>query len=318
MTWTRRQFVRTGGAAGAAILAGVRPAFSRTATSRAATALSPAALIERVIPSSGTSVPIVGIGTRNYRTEWAEGGIEVYRDTLKVFSELGGRLVDTAPSYGDSETLVGAMLKELGIRDKVFLATKVDREGEEEGIARMNRSLGLLQTDHVELMQVHNLRDTETQLATLRAWKKEGRVGHIGVTTSSDRQYANMEGFLHPETVDFVQLDYSIDNRTAADTLLPLARERGIAVLINMPYGRGSTFSRVKDRELPAWASEFQAESWGQFFLKYVVSHPAVTAAIPGTTKPHHAEDNIGAAMGDLPDAATRKRMEEFFDALPE
>lgn len=306
MKWTRRQFVLTGGAAGAAVIAGVRPAFAR-----------PTNLIERVIPSSGVSVPVVGIGTRNYRTEWAEGGLEVYRETLKVFSELGGRVLDTAPSYGDSETLVGSMLKELGTRDDTFLATKVDREGE-EGTARMHRSFELLQTDKVELMQVHNLRDARTQLGTLREWKQDGRVGHIGVTTSSDRQYEDLADLMRTEGLDFVQVDYSIGNRSAAEVILPLARELDIAVLINMPYGRGETFGRVGDREVPDWASDFQAASWGQFFLKYVVSHPAVTAVIPGTTKPHHAVDNMGAATGTLPDAAMRTRMEAFYDGLPE
>ncbi len=315
MKWTRREFVRAGSAAGAAIVAGCRPASSGSPSPSSA---GPDALIERVIPSSGVSVPVVGIGGRNYRTEWAEEGLGQYRETLKVFAEMGGRVVDTAPSYGDSETLIGNMLKELGTRDTTFLATKVDREGQAEGLARMERSLEMLQTDHVELMQVHNLRDAATQLGTMREWKQDGKVGHIGVTTSSDRQYEAFEELMRNEDLDFIQIDYSIGNRNAAETLLPLAREREMAVLINMPYGRGRTFARVGEREVPEWAAEFQAASWGQFFLKYILSHPAVTAVIPGTTKPHHAVDNLGAAMGTLPDAAMRARMEEFYDGLPE
>ena len=174
-----------------------------------------------------------------------------------------------------------------------------------------------MHTDSFELMQVHNLRGWETQIPTLREWKEEGKIKYIGITTSSDRQYEQMEQIMLQETLDFIQIDYAIDNRTAEEKLLPLARDMGVGVLINMPFGRGRLFARVGDRELPVWSAEFGCKSWGQFFLKYVVSHPAVTAVIPGTTSERNAVDNIEAGKGLLPTSQIRSRMEEFIDALP-
>ena len=275
-------------------------------------------LIKKPIPSSGERVPVVGLGARNYRLGegWAQDTTE-FRRTLQTFHELGGRVLDTAPNYGASETIVGDLLADLGIRENLWLATKVDREDRESGIARMEGSMERMHTDHFELMQVHNLRGWEAQLPTLQEWKQEGRIKYLGVTTSSTRQYGEMEEIMRRAELDFIQINYAADARAAADRILPLAADRGMGVLVNLPFGRGRLFSRVGDRELPDWASEIDCESWGQFFLKYVVSHPSVTAAIPGTTKAHHAVDNIGAATGRLPDATMRRRMEEFVDALP-
>jgi len=298
--------VQLGAGAGAALFFGVRPA------------LGQAALITKAIPSSGERFPVVGIGARNYRVGegWAPD-TNGFRETLRTFHELGGRLVDTSPNYGASETIVGELLADLGFREDLFLATKVDRESHADGIARMEGSMERLRTRRFDLMQVHNLRGWAEQLPALREWKQEGRIGHFGVTTSSARQYEELERIMRQEELDFIQVDYAVDSRGAAERILPLAADRGMAVLINLPFGRGRLFSRVGDRELPDWASEFDCESWGQFFLKYVVSHPAVTAAIPGTTQPHHAVDNIGAATGRLPTEEHRRRMEEFIEALP-
>lgn len=274
-----------------------------------------AELILRKIPSSGEAVPVIGLGTRNYRAAAGEDRTP-YRQTVAAFLEAGGKVVDTAPSYGNSEEILGEAFSELRARDRVFLAGKVDRTGREAGIERMNRSLMLLQTDRVELMQVHNLTDTATQLATLREWKAAGKVKYLGISTSSDRQYEELERLVRTEKLDFIQADYAVDERAVADRLLPAAADAGTAVLINLPFGRGRLFQKVGDRPLPDWAKEFGAASWAQFFLKYVVSHPAVTCAIPGMTKPHHAADNLGACRGVLPDAATRQRMEAFVDGL--
>jgi aryl-alcohol dehydrogenase-like predicted oxidoreductase len=293
--------------AGAALLAGWRPALGQEDT-----------LVRRVVPSSGEAVPAVGIGTRNFRAGPSAEEREPYRATLETFANLGGQVVDTAPSYGNSEEVVGDLVAELGIRGQLVLASKVDREGEAAGIERLERSFRLLRTDQVDLMQVHNLRDVDTQLGTLRGWKQEGRIRYLGITTSSGRQYEAFEDVMRREDLDFIQVNYSLGGRDAADRILPLAQDRGMAVLINLPFGRGRLFARVGDRPLPDWAAEIDAGSWGQVFLKYVISHPAVTAAIPGTTKPHHAVDNMGACRGSLPDPALRSRIEAFYDGLPE
>lgn len=268
------------------------------------------------IPSSGERVPGVGIGTRNYRARVGTDDLSELRETLRVFHDNGGRVLDTAPGYGNSEEVLGHLLGELGIREAMWIATKVDRESRDEGIERMERSFRLLGGDVIDLMQVHNLRGAAAQLETMKAWKEQGRLRYIGVTTSSDRQYPELERLMRSHDLDFVQVDYALDNRTAGETLLPLARDRGMAVLVNLPFGRGRLFEAVGDRPLPAWAADLGAESWAQVFLKYVMSAPGSVIPIPGTTKPHHAADNIGAARGRLPDAATRREMERFIDEL--
>lgn len=312
MKLTRREMLKLGAGAGVALAAGWRPlrgdgrAGPRQETE----------LLTKPIPSSGEEIPVVGVGTRNYRVDLEAGDLTSYRETLRVFHQGGARIVDTAPGYGNSESVLGRLLTELEIRQDMFLATKVDREGREAGIERMDDSFRKLRTDHIELMQVHNLRDAETQLDTIRAWKDRGRFGYVGVTTSSERQYERLARLMSTQELDFIQVDYSLGNRSAARRILPLAADRGLAVLVNLPFGRGRLFQAVGDRPLPDWAAQIDSESWAQLFLKYVVSHPSVTCAIPGTTKPHHAADNTGAARGRLPDAALRRRMEDFFDAL--
>lgn len=312
MSFTRRDLLKLGGGAGLYLAIGPRGGPDPRRHRRPAPEL-----LTRRIPSSGEEVPAVGIGTRDYRVA-AGGDFAPYKETLETFYKLGGKLLDTAPSYGNAESVLGRLLAELGIGEEVFLATKVDRVGREAGIARMEASFEKLRTDHIDLMQVHNLRDTATQLESLRAWKEKGRVGYIGVTTSSRRQHGELERIMSREDLDFIQVDYSLGNRAAADRILPLAAGRGMAVLVNLPFGRGRLFRTVGDRELPEWSAEFGAETWGQFFLKYILSHPAITCVIPGTTKQHHAVDNLGAARGRLPDDALRRRMEELYDSLGE
>ncbi|MGQ0640534.1 MAG: aldo/keto reductase [Gemmatimonadaceae bacterium] len=233
-----------------------------------------------------------------------------YRETLKAFLDAGGTVVDTAPSYGNSESVLGTLIAELGARDKVFLATKVGREGKEAGIQSLNASLEKLKTPKMDLLQVHNLNDTATQLATFREWKAAGKARLIGVTTSSARQYPELEQIMNREKLDFIQVDYALDARDADARVLPLALDKGVAVLINLPFGRGRLFQALGSKPLPDYAKEIACTTWAQFALKFVVSHPAVTAAIPGMTKAHHAAENMGAARGQMPDAAMRTRME--------
>jgi len=301
MKLSRRDLLKLGAGAAAGALAS--PARSATE------------LVTRAIPSSGERLPVVGIGTNRYRTGSA-AEIAPFRETLKTFAAAGGKAIDTAPMYGSSEVVLGQLIAGLGIRQQLFLATKVYASGRESGIEEMNDSFKRLQTDRIDLIQVHNLSDTETQLATMREGKRAGRYRYIGVTTSQDAQYDEMEAVLKREMLDFVQVDYSIDNRSAAERILPLALERRVAVLVNLPFGRARLFSTVRGKPMPPWAAEFDCASWAQFFLKYVVGHPAVTVAIPGTRRPEHVLDNLGAARGRLPDQAQRRKMEQFFETL--
>ncbi len=268
------------------------------------------------IPSAGQQIPSIGIGCRNYRGQADAPQMSVFRETFATFHRLGGKVVDTSPNYGNSETVIGGIMADLGIRDELWLATKVDREARESGIARMERSFELLGGDSFELMQVHNLRGVEIQLQTMQEWKQQGRFRYIGVTTSSDRQYERFAEVMLRHELDFIQLDYSLGNRNAAEKLMPLAQDKGIAVLVNLPFGRGRLFNAVGGRPLPDWAADIDAKSWAQVFLKYVMSHPSAAIPIPGTTKPHHAEDNIAAARGRLPDARLRQEMENFIEPL--
>ncbi|HXZ61068.1 MAG TPA: aldo/keto reductase [Steroidobacteraceae bacterium] len=270
-------------------------------------------LITKAIPSSGQWLPVIGIGTDSFRTE-VRADIKA---ELKRMSELGATVIDTAAAYGDSEALIGEALESLGTRDRMFLATKLVGDGPSgpAGAESFARSLERLRTRRVELLQVHNLRGVAEVMPRMQEWKKEGRIRFLGVTTSRVSQHAELAECMRTYRLDFVQLDYSLANREAAATLLPLALERGIAVLANLPFGRSSLFKQAAGRPLPAWAADIDVTSWAQYFLKYVVSHPAVTCAIPGSTRLAHLEDNQAAGRGRLPDAAMRRRMEEYWDA---
>ena len=269
-------------------------------------------LVRKKIPSTGEEIPIIGLGTAR-RYERPGPGL---RETLARFGALGGGVIDTAPVYGEAEAVVGDLLHELGIRDKLFLATKVSIGGRQAGVRQIEQSFQRLHAAKIDLIAVHNLRDTQAHLATLRELKRDGRIRYVGITTSSDRQYGEFEQTMRREALDFVQVDYALDNRGAADGILPLAAERGMAVMVNLPFGRGRLFDAVRGKALPPWAAEFDCSSWPQFFLKYIVSHPAVTCAVPGMARPQYVDDNLGAARGRLPDAALRRRMESFIDAI--
>ncbi|HEV8018947.1 MAG TPA: aldo/keto reductase [Steroidobacteraceae bacterium] len=276
----------------------------------AATALP---LITKAIPASGEKIPAIGIGTDSFRDDVRE---EI-RAELGRMSELGGSVIDTAAAYGDSEALIGDALASLGTRDKMFIATKLVAGTSAGGVAgadSFERSLQRLKTAHVDLLQVHNLNGVAALLPTMQEWKKAGKIRYIGVTTSRGSQHAEMLETMRHDPLDFIQVDYSIANRDAASAILPLAQERRIAVLVNLPFGRSSLFRQAAERKLPDWAAEIDVTSWAQYFLKYVISHPAVTCAIPGSTKVSHLEDNQGAGRGRLPDAAMRRRMEEYWD----
>ncbi len=276
-------------------------------------------LIRKKIPSSGETIPIIGIGTaRRYEEVKTEAEKVPLRETIKQFHALGGTVIDSSPSYGTAEAVVGELVDGLKIRDALFLATKVSlrKGGKEEGLAQIEASFKKYRTNKIDLLAVHNLLDTDTQLKTIRELKAAGRVHYVGITTSFDNQYRDFEQVIRKETLDFIQVDYALDNRDAGERIIPVAAERGMAVMINLPFGRDRLFSAVQGKKLPDWAAEFDCASWAQFFLKYIVSHPAVTCAVPGMARPEYVVDNLGAARGRLPDAALRKRMEVFIDSI--
>lgn len=275
-------------------------------------------LLMRTIPSSGEEVPAVGLGSARTFSVGASGEERApLKEVLRLFYDMGGRFFDTAPTYGSSESVAGQLVQELGIQDALFFATKISTGGgRQAGIDQEETSLQQWSRDSIDLNQVHNLRDTEVHLRTIRQAKEEGRTRYVGVTTSFGRQYEQMERVLRSEDLDFVQLNYSLGEREAAERLIPLAQDRGMGVIVNEPYNVGRLFSAVSGRSLPDWAAEFDCRSWGQFFLKYILSHPAVTVIIPATSDPEHLIDNMGAGMGRLPDQRTRTRMEDFFDDL--
>lgn len=267
------------------------------------------------IPSSGQEVPCVGIGTNHFRGNPASDEVAPLIETLEVFHEMGGRVIDTSPNYGNSEEVLGTLLQRSSLLEDMFMATKVDREDQAEGRERMESSF-LRLGGKIDLMQVHNLRGTDVELQTMMAWKAEGRFKYIGVTTHRDSQHSEMERIMRKYPLDFIQVNYSLADRASAERVLPLAQEKGIAVLVNRPFGNGQLFGAVRGVDLPDWAAEIDAQSWGQIFLKYIISHPAATIPIPGTTKPHHARDNMGAMLGRMPDESLRREMERELDGI--
>lgn len=273
--------------------------------------------ILKAIPSSGEKIPVIGLGTNAYGvTDAAE--LASRKEVLQRMSSLGGRVIDTAHQYGRSEEVIGEMLAALGNRKDYFLATKTPMGSIADMKAAMDESFRRLRTDHIELLQVHNMNNADQQLPAFREYKQARKIRYLGVTTSQDGHYDEMLRVLRGQQLDFIQVDYSLGNRSAEEKILPLAQERGVAVLANVPLGgrRGSLMSSIGDKPLPPWASEIGATSWAQLLLKYVVSHPAVTCTIPGTTKLKHAEDNQAAGRGVLPDAAMRKKMEQYWETV--
>ena len=281
-------------------------------------ALHAADLVTKPIPSSGERLPVIGIGTaRRYDVAASESDLAPLLEVVRNFARMGGKLIDTAPSYGNAEPVVGNLVAQAGNRKQLFLATKVGRgrQSVEAGQAEMEQSLKQLKVDKVDLMQVHNLSGVNEMLPVLKEWKDAGKTRYIGVTTTAENQYTELERLLRTQKMDFVQVDYAIDNRKVEARILPLAQERGVAVLTALPFGRGRVLEAFGKQPVPAWAKELGIGSWAQFALKYIVSHPAVTAAIPGTAKMGYLTDNLGAARGAMPDAKTRLRMAALVDA---
>ena len=298
---TRREFLRLAGSAAALLAA---PPLAQGAAGE---------ILTRPVPSSGERLPAVGLGTSRVfnvgddparRAELAE--------VLRILVGGGGTIIDTATSYGAAEGVVGDLVAQAGLRKQVFIATKLRAPDAEE----LRGSLARLRTDRVDLLFLHNVRDPGQDLGAFRAWKAEGKCRYMGVTSTSERDYDAVEAVLKREKPDFIEIDYSLDNREVEERLLPLAAEMKAAVLIALPFGRARLFRAVRGKALPGWAREFDAASWAQFFLKFILAHPAVTAAIPGTSNPAHMADNLGAMRGRLPDAAQRRRMVEFIESL--
>jgi diketogulonate reductase-like aldo/keto reductase len=311
---TRREALRFGASTLAAaafapmVLAGCAPE-SRPRLAREA--------IRKRIPASGEEIPVIGLGTwQTFMVEDTEEELAPLREVLRSFVELGGRVIDSSPMYDPAERVVGDLASELGLIDDLWVATKVWTEGELEGRAQMERSMAELRRPGIELMQVHNLVDVDVHLGTLEAWRAQGRFRYIGITNTSLQRYPQVETLLDDERLDFLQVNYSLAERQAADRILPLARDRGIAVITARPFAGGRLFPLVRDRQLPEWAGEFDCTAWSQFFLKYIASHPAVTCAIPATSNPNHLRENMGAGVGRLPDQATRRRMEDLIDSF--
>ena len=275
------------------------------------------AMLTHAVPSTGEKLPVIGLGT------WQAFDVDLTADVrrqleevLSLFVKVGGRVIDSSPMYGRAEEVIGDLTSSLGIRKKLFFATKVWTRGKESGIQSMERSLARLRTDRIDLMQVHNLVDVSTQLATLREWKQTGRVRYTGITHYESGALSEIEKLIRSEKFDFLQINYSLMERDAEESVLPLARERGIAVIANRPFGAGDLFEKVRSKPLPEWASEFDCRSWAQFFLKWIVANPAITCAIPATDKSRHLEDNVQGGIGRLPDAKMRRRMVEMVSSL--
>jgi diketogulonate reductase-like aldo/keto reductase len=274
-------------------------------------------LLQRAIASSGELLPVIGLGS--WQVFDVGPGTDERRPLEEVlfrFVALGGRVVDSSPMYGRAEQVIGDIAAKLGLHAALFLATKVWTTGKEEGVASMERSFARLQTKKLDLIQVHNLIDARTHLATLRSWKEEGRVRYIGITHYASSAYSEVAKLLRSEKIDFLQINYSLGEPEAEKEILPLAQDRGVAVLVNRPFGGGDLFSRVRQKPVPEWAVEFDCDSWAQFLLKWIVSHPAVTCAIPATANVHHLEDNMQAGIGRLPDTTQRRRMVETIARL--
>lgn len=299
--WTRREVLASAGAAALTPVVGIADEHD---------------MLTREIPASGETLPVIGLGTYNvFDVDSTADNIANSKSIVELLTNKGGSLIDTSPMYRRSEKVIGDVIAAGSDRGKLFLATKVWTDGEAAGIAQMQRSADLMQTDVIDLMQVHNLRDTDVHMKTIRDWQDEVRIRYNGLTHYTASAQSELETEMLRHKADFIQINYSLGERDADKRLLPAAADNGVAVIINRPYQAGALFRAVSGKSLPDWAGEF-ADSWGQFFLKYIISHPAVTCVIPATSKPHHMKDNLGAGYGELPDAAMRERMQRYFAAL--
>jgi len=343
MSPTRRDFLRIGAVAGAGVaarrlLGGARPlaglsrdgALALEGSLSREAALAPGrlqdALITKAIPATGERIPVIGLGSAGtFNLSPGDPEYDAAQEVVRLFHEAGGTVIDTSPTYRRSETFLGETVTGMGIQDDLFVATKVNvgDDGREAAFRQMERSAEVWGREVIDLMQVWNLGDSirnltdrylDEHMAYARAWKEGGRARYIGVTTSRDPQYDDVADALERYDLDFVQLDYSIGDRRPEERLLPLAAERGTAVLVNRPFVSGQLFRRVRGRELPAWVSDYGIGSWAQYFLNFIVSHPSVTVTVPATSDPEHLVDNMGAGRGRLPDAEARERMVRDFE----
>ena len=274
-------------------------------------------MLMKAIPSSGEKIPVIGMGSSGtFEVGDNQKVREKLTKVLQTFFDQGGTVIDTSPMYGSSEQVLGELLGNVQNTQSLFMATKVWTQGREEGIAQMQRSMALLRRPILDLIQIHNLLDWETHWKTLRQWKQQGKVHYVGITTHRGYDHDQLAYVMENYPIDFIQFSYSIANRKAEQRILPLAAERGIATMVNRPFQRGDLFRSVKGKKLPAWTADFDCNSWGQFFLKFVVSHPAVTCTIPATSKVHHMQDNMGAGFGGIPDQQQRRQMLDYFESL--
>ncbi|MFZ3377529.1 MAG: aldo/keto reductase [Chthoniobacterales bacterium] len=307
---TRRDAAKLIGATTAGLLLPI-------STSRAQTKSESSAMLMRSIPASGEKLPVIGLGTwKVFDVYLTPENDKQLSDVLSLFVKMRARVIDSSPMYGRSEEVIGALATKLALHEKLFLATKVWTRGKQAGIDSMERSFARLRTKRIDLMQVHNLVDVATQLATMRDWKAQGRFRYIGITHYDSGAFGEVEKILRSEKLDFLHINYSIMEREAEEKILPLAQERGVAVIINRPFGGGDIFARVRAKVLPDWAAEFDCRSWAQFFLKWIVAHPAVTCAIPATDNLRHLQDNMEAGSGRLPTAKQRQQMIELVSAF--
>lgn len=312
---TRRDYLKLCAATGLTLAASPRALLA---------ADGPRSLITRAIPGTSESLPVVGLGSSaSFSRIAGEGNVERVREVLETFVREGGSVFDTAPSYGAAEDVAGQVVRENKLQDKLFWATKVNVAGRgggkadpDQARAQIEQSMQRLGKARMDLIQVHNLGDVPTQLGLLKQYRDEGRVRYIGVTTTFAGQYEELERIMRAEPLNFIGVDYAIDHRTMEERIFPLAQERGIGVLAYQPFGRSRLWQKVEGHTLPDWAAEYDIATWGQFFLKYAISHPAVTVATPATSQPRNVVDNLGAATGRLPDEAGRKRMFEHIQSL--
>jgi diketogulonate reductase-like aldo/keto reductase len=307
---TRREAAKLIGASTAGLILPIGAA-------RAQTKSESSTILKRAIPASGEKLPVIGLGT------WSVFDVDLtpekqasLSEVLSLFVKHGGKVIDSSPMYGRAEGVIGELAAKLHLRDSLFIATKVWTPGKEAGIVQMERSMARFQTKRIDLMQVHNLVDVDTQMASLREWKTKGRIRYTGITHSQARGFYEVERIMRSQKPDFVQINYSLMEPGAAQRILPLAQELRMAVIINRPFGGGGLFGRVAAKPLPPWAAEIDCQSWAQFFLKWIIAHPAVTCTIPATNNPRHLEDNMQGGIGRLPDAKMRQRMVQFVSSL--
>ena len=315
MTLTRRDWLRLTAGGGAAL----------ALTPDLLASLARQEVMTRAIPATGEMLPVVGLGSSATFSRVARSeDVSAISSVLQTFVDNGGTVFDTAPGYGASEQVAGDVANDLGIQERIFWATKVNVAGRGGGSAdpaaaraQIERSFDRFQLPVIDLIQVHNLGDPPTQIGILKEEKAAGRVRYIGITSTSERRYPDLAAVMRNEPIDFIGVDYAVDNRASADMILPLAQELGIGVLVYAPFGRTRLWNRVSGRDVPEWAGEFDAHSWAQFFLKFVVAHPAVTVVTPATSRPEHMIDNLGGGMGGLPDESQLERMVQLVEDLP-